>query len=85
MGKSKALLPSRTGRVHNNNLRQSLHEGIDSMETTMMSRRMAMVETSNDRNGVVVHRSISQRSRVSQDPRSEQLSVLVVLASSILE
>ena len=37
----------------------------------MVSRRMAMVETSDDQNGVVVHKSIGQRSGANQDPRSD--------------
>ena len=53
------------------------------METTVVSRRMAMVETSNDRYGIVVQRSIGQRSRANQDPRSDTATTsLVVLASS---
>ena len=39
---------------------------------TMVYRRMAMVETNDDRNGIVVHRSISQRSGANQDPRSDR-------------
>ena len=39
---------------------------------TMVSRRMEMVETSDDRNGIVVHRSIGQRSGANQDPRSDR-------------
>ena len=34
----------------------------------VVSRRMAMVETNDDRNGIVVHRSISQRSGANQKP-----------------
>ena len=39
---------------------------------TIVSKRMAMVETSDDRDGVVVHRSISQSSGANQDPRSDR-------------
>ena len=46
---------------------------------TMLTRRMAMVETNDDRNGIVVHRSISQRSGANQDPRSGRAVMLVTL------
>ena len=49
---------------------------------TMVSRRMAMVETNDDRNGIVVHRSISQRSGANQDPRSDRAVMLATLVDS---
>ena len=50
----------------------------------MVSRRMAMVETNNDRNGIVVHRSIGQRNEPTKIPGvTEQLMLATLVDSGV--